>query len=830
MKMSCSFKLRSHPDKLLIDHLENVGRLSEGIINSKHIKHKDILAKVVYLIGVTHDFAKATTFFQKRFDNREEQTEKARHGFLSSLLGYYLVKRHLFKINKLAEFQHFPVYAWIAIKRHHGNVQNVRWDALNAEISALDESGKEIVQEQIEDIVENNLDEVIGVYEKLLEDFDIREFIEIVKSWKEFAKEIKMDVVKICREKGIRHFFNILFLYSVLLDADKLDASETEIPSRIRDVKKVIVDNYKKSKFSVSGSFIEKIREEAYKEVNNFIEKLDLRNEQILAINLPTGMGKTLTGLSFSLGLRERIEKELSFTPKIIYCLPFLSIIDQNSEVIEEVFKIGGKYDQIPSNLFLKHHHLADIIYKEEKDGELDPIKDLNKSLLLVEGWNSEIVITTFVQFFHSLITNRNRAARKFHNILNSIIILDEVQSIPHKYWLLIKESLTHLAEEFNCWILLMTATQPLIFEGEKEIKHLLRDKEKYFQVFDRVEFNFDLDERGKFNETEFDSFKSKILDEIINNNDKNLMVVLNTIGSCKELYDFLKEKLSEVYGADPGPEERLDEDGICIFSDMDLINLSTNILPSFRLKRINKIKDKKKRKIVITTQLIEAGVDISVDVIYRDMAPLDCIIQSAGRCNRNNEKREGKIHVVLLKDENGRKFYSYIYDPMLIEATLELIKGFGRTVSEKDFVANATAKYYGLIKARASRDVSRNLLGNLRKLNFADISEFRLIEEKLPSISVFIEIDGEAEKIREEVEEIFSLEKGFKRREKLLEIRREINENTISARYSGKTESIKSLPFLEGEFFRYVPKRELDSWYKLDTGFYVSEDYVRII
>lgn len=828
--MSFLFKLRSHPDKLLVKHLENVGRLSECIVNSKCIEHKEVLSKIAYLIGVSHDFAKATTFFQKGLDNRSERTEKARHGFLSSLLGYYLVKKYLLKINKQSDFQHFPAAVWIAIKRHHGNIQNVKWDALNSEISALDESDKEIAQKQVEDIAENNVDEVIRIYGKLLIDFDfsIQEFIERIRSWVEFAKDIKRDVRKVCIEKDIKNFFDVLFFYSVLLDADKLDASETKIPSRIEDVRKVMVDNYKKSKFSVSRSSIDKVREDAYKEVNNFVEKLDLRNDRILAINLPTGMGKTLTGLSFSLGLRERIEGELSFTPKIIYCLPFLSIIDQNSEVIEEVLKIGGKHNQIPSNLFLKHHHLADIIYKEEKDGEVDPIKDLNKSLLLVEGWNSEIVITTFVQFFHSLITNRNRAARKFHNILNSIIILDEIQSIPHKYWLLIKESLNHLAEEFNCWVILMTATQPLIFEEEKEIKHLARDKEKYFQVFDRVEFDFDLDRDKKFNEIEFDSFKSKILDEITKNNDMNLMVVLNTISSCKELYEYLKEKLSEKY--EVNSEESLDEDGICIFSDMDLINLSTSILPSFRLKRIRRIKDRQKRKVVITTQLIEAGVDISVDVIYRDMAPLDCIIQSAGRCNRNNQERKGKIHVIVLKDKNGRKFWSYIYDKILIDATQELIKYFGKTVSEKDFVAKATKKYYNLIKVRASVDTSKNLLEDIRKLNFADITEFRLIEEKVPSVSIFIEIDEGAEKIREEAKRIFSLQKGFKRREKLLEIRREINKNTISVRYSGKTENIESLPSFEGEFFRYVPKRELDSWYKLDTGFYVSKKDVNII
>ena len=821
--MSSSFNLRSHPDKPLINHLKNVGKLSESIVNSKHIKNKDLLSKVAYLIGISHDFGKATTFFQKWLDNHEERTEKARHGFLSSLLGYYVVKKFLCKIDKFSDFPHLPVIAWIVIKKHHGNIQNVRWDALKAEISALDELNKEIVQKQIEDIIKSNLNEIKAIYKELWTDFDIQEFIKKIMEWDEFTSEIKRAAKKLCREKSIKYFFDILLFYSTLLDADKLDASETEMPLRIEDVKKLVVDEYKKIKFGASENLVDRFREEAYKEVNGYLNKIDLRKERILAINLPTGMGKTLTGLSFSLGLREKIREEFGFTPRIIYCLPFLSIIDQNSEVIEEVFKIGGKRDYIPSNLFLKHHHLADIRYKAEKNGELDIIRDLNKSLLLTEGWNSEIVITTFVQFFHSIITNRNRAARKFHNILNSIIILDEVQSIPHKYWLLIKESLKYLSEEFDCRIILMTATQPLIFEEEKEIKQLAKNREKYFKIFNRVDFIFDLDDEGKFNEIDFDVFKDKILNEISKNKNLNYMVVLNTISSCKKLYEFLKEKLAEQYRLDP--EKVIDKYGVCVFPDMDLINLSTNILPFFRLKRINRIKDKKKRKIVITTQLVEAGVDISVDVIYRDMAPLDSIIQTAGRCNRNNSGNRGKVYVVLLKDDCGRKFHSYIYDPLLTEATQELIKEFGKMVPEKDFVIKATEKYYRLVKNRITDDSSRNILDNIRKLNFADVTEFKLIEEKVPSVSIFIEINEKARKIREEVKKIFSFEKGFKKKEKLLEIRKEINENTISVRYSGKTKDIESLPIFENEFFRYVPKEDLDKWYKLDTGFHVSEE-----
>ena len=264
---------------------------------------------------------------------------------------------------------------------------------------------------------------------------------------------------------------------------------------------------------------------------------------------------------------------------------------------------------------------------------------DVEKSLLLIEGWHSEIVVTTFVQFFHSLITNRNRAARKFHNMVNSIIILDEVQSIPYKYWVLVNNALKYLAEEYNCWVVLVTATLPLIFREEKgEIKPLIENKQKYFEKFNRVEYDFNLEEK------EFEEFKQEVLDEILES-DKDIMVVLNRIECSKDLYSFVKEGLEREYG-----RGKVTEEGVLEFENLELINLSTHIIPIHRLERIRSAKEAgEKRKVIITTQLIEAGVDISVNEIYRDLAPLDCIIQTAGRCNRNNEEEKGAVKICLL-------------------------------------------------------------------------------------------------------------------------------------------------------------------------------------
>jgi len=822
-----SFKLKSHPDKLLKDHLANVGNLSKEITESKKLPNNEIFTKITYLVGITHDFGKSTTYFQNWLE-KGVKSRNAWHGFISGLFGYLVVKDFLSNIQSANEFWYIPGIIWIVINKHHGNLKNI----LNTEAEKLrDPDWLELAEEQINDIFSMNRDELIETY-IVLNNSDITKILNEIKDLTKLTRNIYKDVKKICMnsfmDENIEYYFLVIFFYSVLLDADKLDASGLErIPKRVEILEKDLVDQYKAVEFK-NHEGINEIREMAYHEVNSQLSNINLENDRILSVNLPTGVGKTLTSFSFALGLQDKVRKEKDFNPKIIYSLPFLSIIDQNSSVISEVLSGRDKKgweklfelekekkqsyleENVPSNLLLKHHHLVDIKYREEKDNELNVIEDINKSLLLTEGWHSEVVITTFIQFFHS---NRNRSARKFHNMVNSIIILDEIQSIPHKYWLLLNKMLKYLASEFNCWIILITATKPLIFDKE-EIKELVNNRDVYFEAFDRVDFNFDL------NEKDFDDFKEEIFYEIIEEKDRDIMVVLNTINSSKNLYNYLKEKFLGEYDI-KDKKKLVDNDGICDFPDLDLINMSTHVLPSYRLNRIDRIKNDKKRKIIITTQLVEAGVDISVDTIYRDLAPLDSIIQTAGRCNRNDEGKRGLVNTIVLKDEDNR-FYRYVYDSVLTDATKEIISMTGENIPEKDFTMKAADEYYHLVKERGTSDDSRKIMNHLIKLEFSDTSEFQLIEKDMPTVSIFIEINEEAKRIREYMEEIQEKFKRFERKNKLLEIKKHINSFTLSINYNKKLEKeIGHLPSIGRiEDYKYVPKNKLGKWYKLDVGF----------
>jgi len=420
MQMSSSFKLKSHPEKPLEIHLTNVASFCKDRVLEKNIPHKQLYSKITFLIGLSHDFAKSTTYFQNYLIDHIK-TGKARHGLLSAIFGYYNIQNYL-KTNDLDEFWYIAPLAWLVILRHHGNLKNIR--GMDGESENLKDLG--IVEKQIKNIENNTLEELEEFYDKW--DVDVSKFF---KEYKTVVKTIKKDLKNLSKKKGLDHYFLTLFFYSVLLDADKMDASETKLPKRI-EISDNLVDEYKKYKFGYSKTSMDRIREESYEDVVDSLNDLDLETDRILSLNLPTGCGKTITAFSFSLKLRKIVREKYGFTPRIIYSLPFLSIIDQNAEVISEILEQNYNNEtpesmELFSNLLLKHHHLSDMSYKTEDELEISN----NQSQLLTEGWYSEVVITTFIQFFYSLITNKNRAARKFHNMVNSIIILDEIQSIP---------------------------------------------------------------------------------------------------------------------------------------------------------------------------------------------------------------------------------------------------------------------------------------------------------------------------------------------------------------------------------------------------------------
>ncbi|URA11172.1 CRISPR-associated helicase Cas3' [Thermospira aquatica] len=765
----CSSNLYSHPDVLLEDHLIGVAQFSELFLCEKPPEIQEELRDIVKIIALTHDIGKATSYFQcylKANDKEKEEIKKKKethHSLFSAICAYFIVKE------KRAE-KFFPLFSYIAVKRHHGDLIDVL-----DEISLFTDEEKKLLLQQLDSIDEKSFKKLASKLKK--EGLPIFLTKECIRGWienfPEELKKLKKEVRNL--DKDVRHYLYLNFLYSLLLDADK-----NEVVVKTRDIfeRKTFntsdwVNNYKKNK-KFDFSSINPLREEAYQEVMSKEISLD---KKIYSLNLPTGLGKTLISLSFALKLREKLKNEKNIHPRIIYALPFLSIIEQNFSVFESVIK--SNHLEPTSDILLKHHHLSGISYqKENNEFETDEAK------ILIEGWNSEIIVTTFMQLFHTLISNQNKNLRKFHKLSNSIIILDEVQSIPIKYWSLLQTIMKKLSDSLNVYIIFATATEPLIFE-KNEITSLV-NKDSYFSSLNRVLLIPVLD-------------KSRTLEELFNyfqlDNGKSYLFIFNTIASAKRFYEMIENlSISHTF-------------------------LSTHITPRERLQRIREIKANM-YQVVITTQLVEAGVDIDFDIVVRDMAPLDSINQAAGRCNRNNNsKSKGVVYVFELKDDNDRTYASYIYDCVLLDITKKILSE-KEEIKEDEFL-KLIEDYYNETKNKKTQNVSKNLLEAIEKLkydtedkNVPSISAFKLIEEDYNKIDVFIEFDDIAKGVWQDFLKIKEIGNRFLKKQHFDSIKDQFYQYVICVPASIKN----SLELVNGIY--YLSNDKLREFYDLETGF----------
>mgnify|MGYP000938057069 CR=1 FL=1 len=780
MSVSSSSNLYSHPDKALEQHLINVANIAEQELrvspwNFTKPFDKNRLLKLIRICSLCHDLGKATAFFQDYLfasDKEKEELksrEETHHGLLSAVAAYFASKTEFEQDQNINgdEKSFLAFIAFLTVKKHHGNFDNA------IDETRLSDINKKVLMKQIESIEKNKLS-ILNV--KLKEAGLIQEINkELMKNWvSAIDKElllIKMRLRKLERQKSLDPYLVTNFLFSLLIDADKTEVTiGTTLTRKTISLEPKIVDDYK-AQMGIKDSFLNTLRQQAYLEVMK--RPIDIKNK-IISLNLPTGLGKTLTSLAFAFKLRKTLEKK-GHTPRIIYSLPFLSIIEQNADHFEKVLTAAGF--RVDTDLLLKHHHLAELSYKKDED-EFEP----DQAKILVEGWNSEIVITTFYQLFHTLISHRNKYLRKFHRIAGSIIILDEIQSLPFKYWLLVKEVFNKLAQELDCYIIFVTATEPLIYQRDEV--YPLVNRETYFKAINRVVVKPRLDQ----DQTIEEFAQSLHLDP-----NKTYLFILNTIKSAKCLFELLKDR----------------------FKDQEIAYLSTHVVPYERLHRIEKMR-KGDVKLAVATQLVEAGVDIDFDVVYRDLAPLDSINQAAGRCNRN-WRGEGEVIVISLKDDK-RLYSSYIYDSVLLDITRRILSQ-NNTIHEKDFL-DIIESYYREVQEKKSSEDSRQLLYAVYKMKYDStdestcIADFQLIDNDFPKIEVYIEINDEASEIWERYIKIKEIKDIFQRRLEFNKIKADFYKYTIAVPVN-----VDNLP-PEVAGFRYVNRYSLKDFYDADTGF----------
>lgn len=697
------------PAKPLKDHLLNVAELSRQAVAELRLNltliSQDELQRLAFLIGLFHDFGKATPNFQEYISNPEKSRDRfTKHGFFSALIGYFFVEE---------EFQSeiFSYAAYQVIKNHHGD------------LAAFDASNDRNIKQQIntariqlDSSLKKYYDELREFYIQYIPHFDMirhidmNRFVEVVED----SDLLIEDNLEEDPDKRIELFFITNLLFSLLIDSDKKDAARlhtdyftgnlNEPPNQVQP----FLDQAKKENPEKFGSHIpiNLLRDRFMQEIisNQAISP----ENHFYTLSAPTGIGKTFGCLAFA---NELIEKLPGRKARIIYCLPYTSIIDQNFTEFEKIirFNKGPIYEKRPTRYLLKHHHLADHTIKNRISDEEYSYKDYLDDRLLVESWESAMIVTTFVQFFHTIIGYKNRMLKKFHHIVNSIVILDEVQNINPDYYRMLKDIFHTLGQRFNTYFLLTTATQPEIFDLEKSRPVNLVDSAVYTgdSIFNRVKLIVEKQPQS------LDDFKQSFCNEF---NGENCLIVLNTKRAAEEMFRFTKAQKH----------------------DYKVMCLTNNLVPIDRKTRIEIVKKalrQQEKIILVSTQLIEAGVDISFKYVYRDFGPLDSIIQVAGRCNRSGEYGElgGTMTLVRLIDENhkDRQFHSYIYKSIIaqyVEQTMQENAYEGR-----DF-QNLTQDYFSRFDFIRE---SKRLLKAIYELNYdreitdqTPVKDFKLIEE----------------------------------------------------------------------------------------------------
>ncbi len=349
------------------------------------------------------------------------------------------------------------------------------------------------------------------------------------------------------------------------------------------------------------------LRKEIRKKCMNFSEAF----YGIYRLSLPTGAGKTLASLGYA--LKVAAERKTPKVSHIFYISPFISITEQNAEVIKKA---------VENEEWVMEHH-SNVSNSDEQRKQIDT------------AWKEPIICTTMIQFLYTLFSQKNKSIRRFHQLKNSVIIVDEAQALPVQTIHTFNLMMNFLCYVCHTMIILCTATQPQLASGniKRKIiytapKDMVTGLYDIFQWFNRTSISFDRE-----NVYTFETLGKRIIHDF--QKERTILLILNKKENVGAFFDYIKAELK----------------------DVNVFYLTTNLCSEHRSDQLESIKNYLKNSVekvlIISTNLIEAGVDLSVGHVYRSLAGLDSIAQAAGRCNRNGEMELGRVTVIqLIGDE----------------------------------------------------------------------------------------------------------------------------------------------------------------------------------
>jgi len=799
MEYLAHFNKETNEKQLLKDHLLETAQMNTEaipfeILGFNNVQWKDI-KRVVHLIGLFHDIGKYTIFFQE-YLQKDIQSKYSPHSQVSACILYNWLKEEFptKKYDKNDETNNTNIaqnlLAYMAVKNHHGNLSQIP-----IETDLLSED------EQL-NIIYENLSKIEGMLQedlklKFIEQFKLTD-TKILKERFYFRTAPHLLTSRIASEEW---FFYLQLIFSILVDNDKLNSAGLQRNKTTLNTPEIVSEyiREKTQKNRTQKKDINNQREAFRQSVLQKISSLsdeEIKNNGVYTITAPTGIGKTLASIQAALLLSNRLNAIHNYNPRIITAIPFINIIEQTKNDYQKLFG---------EDAVLVHHRFA--LKEDKKDEE----RDINKDFLNLEAWNSEIILTTFVQLFHSILTGKNRLLKKFNKFVGSIVILDEIQSIPEKYFPLIGWLLNEMSIYYGTKFILMTATKPKIIEFANKLPEKKTDI-KAIELFEDHQKYFTAQKRTQLIPVLEDKFTTDSLVDFVSEkypSEGSMLIVVNTIRRSLEVFETLKEQYKN--------------------SDVEILYLSTNIIPLSRKEVILKAKglldhETKNNVILVSTQTIEAGVDLDFDMGIRDLSPVASIIQTAGRVNREGKKESHRpLYIVNIEDDCEK-----VYRMSKTYNSRNMLTG---VINEEDYFSTIEAYYIKQLNAVAPDESVHIIEDGIKKLNYEEIEKFELIKNLSGIVDVFVECDQEAtiladqyENTRRKLREA-TKEQKYDYKIRLKNILKQMGKYIISVRTNRLKDGNKPPEFywrneIDADFLWIPPDEEFELYYSKETGF----------
>ena len=585
------------------------------------------LEKTAYLAGMVHDLGKFSENF-KNYIEKAADGEKVQRGSVNHTFAgvRFLLEKHsdeqlsgfsdiILEILAYAVGTHHGLFDCVDDNNNNGFTKRIQKEGIDY-FNAAQEFLKICCSEQdIEDLLKQSEKEFLPVFneiEKLADNADAK-----------------------IQNTQITFYIGFLarLILSAIIEADRSDTAQFMngySEKRVKNISEIWINCIKNVEQKLSTMPLDKPINKTRAQISALCAEAGNLESGIYRLNLPTGAGKTLTSLRYALHHALAHNKK-----RIIFTMPLLSIIEQNAGIIHDY--IGNE------ELILEHH--SNIVETDEND-------ELDKRELLVESWDVPIIITTMVQMLNTLFAGKTANIRRMQALCNSIIVIDEVQTVPDKMLSLFNLALNFLAKICNATIILCSATQPCfektMYPLDKSVKDLITLTKEQETVFKRVRLEY----KGEMDCEELADFAAGILEE-----NNSLLLVCNTKNEAAVMFNLLCSKIK----------------------DVKAFHISAGMCTAHRKETIKEMQEalenKQQKVLCVSTQVIEAGVDVSFARVIRLLAGMDNIVQATGRENRNRE-------------------FDGLAPGYIVRLKGEVLKGLSEIEAAKNAAANLLVKY----------------------------------------------------------------------------------------------------------------------------------------